>query len=81
MRKFLIAAVGLGALGLCGSFAPASAQSVVIQAQPAVPYWQQRHEDSNWRARREFREREYQHEAWLRDHCVRDWSGGEYCRR
>jgi hypothetical protein len=35
----------------------------------------------NWQARQEFRDRQYAREEWLREHCVRDWSGGEYCRR
>ena len=46
-----------------------------------TPYWRHHHPDENWQARQEFRDRQYSREEWLREHCVRDWSGGEYCRR
>ena len=82
MRTILAAAIALSAVGFSCA-APAHADSVLRTPGVAVesePYWRSHH-DSEWRARREFHEHEYQREAWLRDHCVRDWSGAEYCRR
>ena len=83
MRKILAALVAAGAMGLVGAM-PASAD-VVIQTpgftveQQSVPYWRQRQEDQ-WRARQEFREDQYRREAWVQNHCVRDWQGAEFCR-
>jgi hypothetical protein len=80
MQTILAAAVALSAMGF-SIVAPARADVVVqgpgVSVQ-APPYWRG-HDD--WRARREFHEHEYQRESWLREHCVRDWSGAEYCRR
>jgi hypothetical protein len=65
---------------------PAAADVVIqtpgfsVEQGRDVPYWRQRQED-NWRARRDFREEQYQRQAWQRDHCVRDWGGQEFCRR
>jgi hypothetical protein len=81
MRTILAACVALSAVG----FAVASpAQADVAVQTPGVtvqsaPFW--RGHDNDWRDRREFRESEYQREPWLRDHCVRDWAGKEFCRR
>jgi hypothetical protein len=80
MRTILAACVALSALGFATA-GPARADLVVRTPGVAVesePYW--RHQ-SDWRDRHEFREHEYQRDAWLRDHCVRGWNGGEYCRR
>ena len=83
MRKIIAGLVAAAAIGLAGSM-PASAD-VVIQTpgftveQQNVPYWRQRQEDQ-WRSRQEFREDQYRHEAWVHNHCVRDWQGAEFCR-
>ncbi len=76
MRTILAACVALSALGAAVS----SAKADVVVRTDDMPYWRGHHE-GEWRARREFREHEYQRDAWLRDHCIRDWSGAEYCRR
>ena len=82
MKTILAAAVALSAVGFAVS--PQAQADVVVRTGPGTvvetPYWQGHH-DSEWRARREYREHEYQRESWLREHCVRDWSGAEYCRR
>ena len=83
MRTVLAACVALSALG-CAVAAPAQADIVVRTPGVVVDegsYWRHHHPNSEWQARREFRDREYRREAWLRDHCVRDWTGHEYCRR
>jgi hypothetical protein len=79
MRTIFAAAVAMSAIGFVSSL-PVHADIVVKTPGVVVdtPYWRG-HDD--WRARREFREHEYQRETWLRSHCVRDWSGAEYCRR
>jgi hypothetical protein len=82
MRTILAGCVALSALGFAFS-APANADVVIRTPGVAVqsePYWRGHH-DSDWQARREFREHEYQQHSWVREHCVRDYSGGEYCRR
>ena len=43
------------------------------------PDWRGRVGDSQ--EHRGLRKRERGHEAWLRDGCVRDWSGAEHCDR
>jgi hypothetical protein len=82
MRTILAGCVALSALAFSAA-PPAKADIVVRTPGGAVeresPYW--RHDYRDWQARREFRDREYRREAWVRDHCVRDWNGGEYCRR
>ena len=89
MRTALAACVALGISGLTG-VVPVHAQVVVqtprvVPAPPGVavetPYWRHHHPDEDWQARQGFRDRQYAREEWLREHCVRDWSGGEYCRR
>ena len=87
MRTAVAACV---ALGMCSLAGIANAQ-VVVQTPPVAPpppgvtvetpYWRHHHPDEDWQARREFRDRQYAHEEWQREHCVRDWSGAEYCRR
>ena len=75
MRTLLtacIVAVGLAMVS------PAHAQVTVQLGQQ--PYWQTHHENE-WQERREFREEEHQKQEWQREHCVRDWSGRELCRR
>ena len=50
----------------------------------AEPYWRQHREadrDMEWRRRAEFREAEHRRADWIRDHCVRDWNGRDFCRR
>ena len=91
MRTALAACVALGISSLAG-LAPAHAQ-VVIQTPrvapapppPGVtveaPYWRHHHPDEDWQAQRDFRGEQYAHQEWMRDHCVRDWSGEAYCRR
>jgi hypothetical protein len=83
MRTILAACVALSAIGFAVA-TPASADVTVrtpgVVVENGGPYWRGHHE-GEWRERREFREHEYQRDAWLRDHCVRDWNGGEYCRR
>lgn len=78
MRTILAACVALGAMGF--ALTPSAQADVTIRTDNG-PYWRYHHGDSDWQARREFREREYRREAWVRDHCVRDWTGAEYCRR
>lgn len=82
MRTILAGCVALSALGFIAA-TPAKADVTVrtpgIAVEHDSPYW--RHGYNDWRARHEFREHQYEREAWLRDHCVRDWSGSEYCRR
>jgi hypothetical protein len=79
MKAILAAAVAMSAIGFAAS-SPVHADVVVKTPGMAVesPYWRG-HDD--WRARREFSEHRYQEEKWLHGHCVRDWSGAEYCRR
>jgi hypothetical protein len=82
MRTILAACVALGTAGAV--LAPSTHAQVVVQT-PGVaveqgPYWRYHHPEGEWRDRHEFRE-EARREDWLRDHCVRDWNGGEYCRR
>jgi hypothetical protein len=36
--------------------------------------------DGDWRRREEFREAQYRRMEWRRAHCVRDYSGHEFCR-
>ncbi len=82
MRPILAGLVALGAIGFAAAM-PASAAvyvqtpGVTVQSEPPVPYWRQ-HEE--WRRRQEFREQQYQHQAWVQSHCVRDWNGQAYCR-
>ena len=80
MRTILAACVALSAFGF--SVATPAKADITIRT-PGVeqesPYW--RHGYKDWQARRAYREREYQREAWVRDHCVRDWNGEAYCRR
>ncbi len=71
MRTILAACVALSAVAL-----PAMAQ-VTITTGP-TPYWR---EHSDWQGRELFREQQYQKQAWVEDHCVRDWSGHVFCRR
>src|SRR5471032_2432260 len=84
MRTILLACVAFGAAALA-SAAPVQAQvtirapGVAIEAGPH-PYWRD-NRDAEWRERSEFREAEFRRHDWLRDHCVRDWSGHEFCRR
>jgi hypothetical protein len=80
MRIALAACVVLGLSGLIG-VVPAHAQVVIQTPRVETPYWRQHHPDEEWQARREFRDQQYAREEWQRDHCVRDWSGAEYCRR
>lgn len=77
MRTILAALVALTALG---SGVPTKADVVVRTDNVPMPYWRGQHE-GDWQSRREFREQQFQRDAWLRDHCVRDWTGVEYCRR
>jgi hypothetical protein len=70
MRTILIACLAFGAAGV--GFAPG--------ARAADPYWQSHHE-VQWQERKEFREPEFQKNEWLGDHCIRNWSGKELCRR
>jgi hypothetical protein len=83
MRTILAACVALSAFGFVVA-TPASADVTVrtpgVVVENGGPYWRG-HNDSEWRERRDFREHEFQRDAWLRDHCVRGWNGGEYCRR
>jgi hypothetical protein len=83
MRKILVGLVALGSIGFAAAM-PASADVYVqtpgvtgAPAAPEVPYWRQ-HEE--WRAQREFRDEQYRHQAWMANHCVRDWNGQAYCR-
>jgi hypothetical protein len=81
MRTILAGCVALSAIGFAVA-TPARADITVTTPGVVVqngPYW--RSHEGEWRDRRELRGNEYQHDAWLRDHCVRDWNGGEYCRR
>ena len=81
MRRILAALVGFGIIGAAAA-TPASADVYVqtpgVTVAPAEPYWRQ-HE--NWRAQREFREEQYRRQAWIQNHCVRDWNGQAYCRQ
>ena len=82
MRTMLAGCVALSALGFAVS-TRASADVVVRTPGVAVqsqPYWRGHH-DSDWDARHEFGEREVKQLIWAREHCVREWNGGEYCRR
>jgi hypothetical protein len=82
MKTLLAACVAVGALGFAAG-TPAKADVVIgtpgVTVEQGSPYW--RHDYHDWQARRAFHEREFQRDAWLRDHCVRDWSGAAYCRR
>jgi len=81
MRTILAACVALSAAGFALA-APAHADVTI--STPGVtgePYWRHHHPEAEWRERHEFREAEHSRAEWLRDHCVRDWNGGEYCRR
>ena len=82
MKTFLAVCAAVGAFWLPVGM-PARADIVVrtpgVAVEQGSPYW--RHDYRDWQARRDFREHEYQRESWLRDHCVRDWNGREYCRR
>jgi hypothetical protein len=83
MRTILAACVALGTAGFALA-SPAHADVTITTPGVAVeggPYWRHHHPDAEWRERREFHEAQEQRAEWLRDHCVRDWSGGEYCRR
>ncbi len=43
--------------------------------------WQHPRDDhAEWRRREEYREAEYRRMEWRRAHCVRDYSGHEFCR-
>jgi hypothetical protein len=75
MRAFLISLTALGALG-----AAAAAQAQLSVTVGPEPYWRT-HSDSEWRARHEYREAEFRRHEWVREHCVRDWGGHEFCRR
>lgn len=82
MRTLLLAGIALGAVA-GAIISPVQAQ-VTIHA-PGItigndPYWQQHHEDARWRRQEEWREAQYQHKEWQREHCVRDWDGRGYCR-
>jgi hypothetical protein len=84
MRTILIACMAVGAAALAVA-SPVNAQVSIRAPGVAIdagqsPYWRE-NRDAEWRERREFRESEYRRNEWLRDHCVRDWSGHEYCRR
>jgi hypothetical protein len=81
MRTIFAASVAMSAMAFA-VFPQAHADVVVKTPGLAVetPYWRGNHE-SEWQARRDFHEHEYQQETWVRGHCVRDWSGAEYCRR
>jgi hypothetical protein len=87
MKSILTAVFAAGATLLAGA-APVHAQvsirapGVAIEAGPQ-PYWLQHHDDheAEWRRRSEFREAESRRNDWQREHCVRDWSGRDYCRR
>ena len=77
MRTILAACVALSVLGVITT--PAATAQVVVQTPSvAVPYWR---EHSDWQARKEFREQQFERQSWLEEHCVRDWKGNEYCRR
>lgn len=76
MQTILAACVALSALG----FTASQSHAQVIVQTPGDPYWRTHH-DSEWRERRDFREAENNRPEWLRDHCIRDWSGAAYCRR
>ena len=84
MRRILAALAVAGAIGFAAS-APASADVVIqtpgftVEQHPPVPYWRQRQEE-RWAERQEFRDEQYRHQEWVQNHCVRDWSGREYCR-
>ncbi len=83
MRTILAACLALGVSSLV-STVPAQAQvriqgpGVSVNVGPQ-PYWRE-HRDEEWRDRREFREAQHHRVEWQRDHCVRDWSGHEFCR-
>jgi hypothetical protein len=70
MRMILVACLTLGAASL--SF------SSIARAED--PYWRTHHE-VEWQNRSEFKEAEHRKPEWLREHCIRDWSGHELCRR
>ena len=84
MRTILAACVALSAAGFA-LVSPAGADITIatpgVTVENGDAYWRHHNPNSNWRARGEFREHQYENEAWLRDHCVRGWNGGEYCRR
>ncbi len=84
MRAILIGFLALGAATLAS---PVPAHAQVSIRGPGVDietgqgaYWRQHHDEAEWRRRSEFREAEHNRAEWLRDHCVRDWGGHEYCR-
>jgi hypothetical protein len=82
MRTFLLACAAVGAV-TAAAISPLQAQVVIHTPGVTVggdPYWQQRHDDANWRRQEEWREAQYQRHDWRRDHCVRDWDGHPYCR-
>ena len=84
MKMIFAASLALG-VSLFGGVSQAQVSvrvpGVAIEAGPQ-PYWiQNRDREAEWRRRSEFRETEYRRAEWLRDHCVRDWSGHEFCRR
>ena len=76
MRALFAACVALSALA--GSVSMPAKADVVVRTDE-VPYWRGHHQ-GDWHARRDWREAEHRHQAWLASHCVRDWQGVEYCR-
>jgi hypothetical protein len=68
MRMILAACLTLGAV------------SLISTARAEDPYWKSHH-DAEWQNRSEFKGSEFTKNDWLRDHCIRDWSGHEMCRR
>jgi hypothetical protein len=96
MRALIAASVALGIASVCiapvraqvvvrtPQVAPPPPPPDAAPPPPGVtietPYWRDNPND-HWKARRQFSGEQYAHEEWLRSHCVRDWSGAEYCRR
>jgi hypothetical protein len=83
MRIILGTCMALGAAAFLMA-SPGQAQVTIRAPGVAIdagqPYWRS-HQDVEWQRREEFREAEHRRGEWLRDHCVRDWSGHELCRR
>lgn len=55
-----------------------TALTFAAPARADDPYWRAH---SDWQPRNTFHDKQYQQETWAHDHCVRDWNGGEFCRR
>jgi hypothetical protein len=70
MKTLLTACFAVGAMSV-GFISSASAEDA---------YWQSHHE-AKWEGRESFKEAEHQRPEWLGEHCIRNWSGKEMCRR